>query len=251
MKLSQLLNLIGETAYKKGISQPFICGGIPRDKLLGNLVNIGDIDITTGDDSIHYLAKEMNSLFKGKNSSFKILEDGHAQLVIGSVKVDFSSNYRTPKIREILQRKGIKEPSNIQMELYSRDFTCNTLLLSLDLKKISDPTGIGVKDLNSRILKTCLSPEETLGNYHKRVARIIYLAAKLNFDVDKNIIEWVKKNPATIADCKEKYLTTKILSAFRYNKEKTIKLLDEMSLWSYMPIMEELTPYMSKRVSRI
>jgi len=252
MKLSELLNLISETADKKGLSKPFICGGIPRDKLLGDLKNIDDLDITTGDESIHYLAKELSFYFKDKNSYYKILDDGHAQIMIGSFKLDFSSNYRAPEIKNILIKNGIKNPTNMQMELYSRDFTCNTLLLSLDLKKISDPIGKGVKDINNKILKTCLPTEITLSNNHKRIVRIIYLACKLNFDVDKEIIEWVKKNPSLISDDSKKgYLIKKLKSAFNYNPQKTIKLLDEMNLWNYIPIIEEFIPYMSRKSLRI
>lgn len=251
MKLSQLLYLIQETADKKNISQPFICGGIPRDKLLGRLQAINDLDITTGDDTVHDLAKELALTFKGKNSNFKIMSDGHAQLMIGNFKVDFSSNFQSPNINNILKKIGISNPTNMQKEIYSRDFTCNSLLLSLDLKIISDPLGLGVNDINKRILKPCLSPEITFINSPKRIPRIIYLASKLNFDVDPKIIEWVKNHASLINNVNKKYLTTKIISGFNYNPQKTIKLLDDMNLWPYLPIIEELVPHMSKKISRI
>lgn len=251
MKLSQFLTLLGEIADKKGLSQPFVCGGTPRDKLLGKLSDVKDLDITTGDEGSHHLAKEVSQIFKEKNSSYKIMEDGHAQVMIGAFKADFSSNYRAPDIKNILTSAGIKNPTEMQMELYSRDFTCNTLLLSLDLKKVLDPTGTGVKGINSRVLKTCLPPEITLGGDHKRIIRIIYLSSKLNFEVDEPIIAWVKENPQFIADAKNRYIVNKLKLALSYNKENTIMLLDKMNLWGHIPIIEELSPYMSKNVARI
>ena len=54
----------------------------------------------------------------------------------------------------MLQESGIKEISAMHEELYSRDFTCNTVLMSLDLKRILDPTGLAINDIQSKIIKT-------------------------------------------------------------------------------------------------
>lgn len=60
MKLRDLLRLMQNIANEKSISSPMICGGIPRDKLLGRLDIISDLDITTGDKTVNYLAKELS-----------------------------------------------------------------------------------------------------------------------------------------------------------------------------------------------
>ena len=95
-----------------------------------------------------------------------------------------SSNFNTPNITELLVKQGIKEPTDLQREMYSRDFTCNALLLDLDLKTVIDPTKQGVKDIHAKVIRTCLAPEITLTANKNRVVRAIYLAAKLDFDLD-------------------------------------------------------------------
>ena len=59
MKLKDLLTLISNVAKKENLSTPFIVGGIPRDKLANRLNSISDIDFTTGNADVHYLAKEI------------------------------------------------------------------------------------------------------------------------------------------------------------------------------------------------
>ena len=48
MELLDLLEFLTVLAEKKGMSPPYIVGGIPRDKLLKRFNDLGDIDITTG-----------------------------------------------------------------------------------------------------------------------------------------------------------------------------------------------------------
>lgn len=243
MTLKELLSLIAELSKRKGISTPFICGGTPRDKLLNRLDKLVDLDITTGDNSIHLLGQELSKAIP--NSNYKVMPDGHSQITIDKFKVDLSSNFRVPGIKMMLYKAGIKNPTEMQCEIYSRDFTCNALLLSLDLKNILDPTGLGTKDIQKKIIRTCLPAQLTLGSQHKRIVRVVYLAAKLGFEVDPEIINWVKRNPQFFGDAKPKYLSDKLQKALDSDKEKTVQLLDQMGVWKFIPPMPDLLPYMN------
>src|ERR1035437_7731699 len=129
MKLSQLLSIISGIAREKDISEVFCCGGVPRDRILKKNNALNDIDLTTGDQGIHYLAKEVAIKLKSNKTSYLSMPDGHARVMLGELKLDFSSNFRVPGIYDILKKMGISNPTGMQMELYSRDFTCNALLM--------------------------------------------------------------------------------------------------------------------------
>ena len=244
MSLRGILNLISDIAEIKKTSTPYLCGGTPRDKLMNRLDNIVDIDITTGDSSVHLLAKEVSSMLP--EASYKQLGDGHAQVDIRGIKLDFSSNFLVPNIENILKKAGLKNPSPMQCELYSRDFTCNALLMSLDLKVIKDPTGLGVTDIKRKLLRTCLPAHLTLKDQPKRVVRILYLASKLGFEVDKEIIDWVKLHPESIMGAHKSSIIEKIHSALNYDEAKTIRLLSEMNLWRYIPISPQIAAIMAR-----
>jgi tRNA nucleotidyltransferase/poly(A) polymerase len=245
MKLSELLYAIEKIAEDKGLSVPYIVGGFARDRLLNRANTINDVDITTGDASIHALSKEV-AIRLGDQASYQVMPDGHSSIDIGELKLDFSSNFKTPGIVNILEKAGIKNPTEMQKELYSRDFTCNTALMSLDLKTIKDSTGLAIRDINEKMVRTCLPPDITLGMNHKRIIRVVYMSAKLDFDVDQEIIDWVKERPELVADARDKYLSRKINDSLVYNKERTIEMLDRMNLWPHIPPTKELIPYMGK-----
>lgn len=249
MAILELLQTVENIAQEKGYSKPLICGGTPRDKVLGLEQEIVDLDITTGDNTVHALARSVaEELSKTREAHFKVLSDGHAQIQTDELKLDFSSNYRVPGIRPMLKQAGKTDPSELLMELLSRDFTCNALVMTMDLKTIKDPTGLGLVDIKAKKLRTCLPARITLGNDHKRVVRVLYLAAKLDFDVDEEIIDWIKNHPETIADVKPKYLSDKLQKALNYNEEKVIKLMDQMNVWSNIPPLPALIPYIGKRL---
>lgn len=241
MKLTDLLAAIELVADKKGLSRPYIVGGLARDKLLQRIRDINDVDITTGDESIYFLSKEVARLLEGPNTSYKVMDDGHSKLIIDGFQIDFSSNFTVPNIELILQKGGIENPTEMQKELYSRDFTCNAALMTMDLKKILDPTGLAVEDIRNNIIKTCLTPELTLDFDNKRVVRAIYLAAKLDFELSDNIKDWIAENPKSIMTATPGYVTKKLKKAAEFNPEKTKNLLSELSLWKYIPSIPELS----------
>lgn len=249
MKLRELLQQILEVQKEIGSSKPYICGGTPRDRYLDRLDNLADLDITTGDNTVDYLSQEFAEKFKKQfNVTRKTMADGHSSIYIGELKLDFSSNFVVPGIDKILAKMGIDKPSNMKKEIFSRDFTCNALLLDFDLKTVYDPTGKAFTDLKEKKIKTCLPPEITLTSNKNRVIRSIYLATKLDFDIDKSIIEFVKNNPQTVKIASNKSLAEKLNQAFENDADKASYLLTQMGLWKYVPITEVMQPYYTKYV---
>lgn len=249
MKLRELLQQMLAVQKEIGASQPYICGGTPRDKYLNRLDKIADIDITTGDKTVDYLSQEFAIELKKKyNIIRKTMTDGHSSIFIGDLKVDFSSNFNTPGIDELLVKRGILKPTNMQKELFSRDFTCNSLLLSFDLKDVIDPTKQGFKDIKEKKIRTCLAPEITLVANKNRVIRSVYLACKLDFDVDKSIIDFVKNKPETVKIATNKALSEKVNEAFKWDSDKASYLLTQMNLWNHIPITPAIYPYYTKHL---
>lgn len=249
MKLRDLLSEIKRVQLEIGASDPYICGGAPRDRYLNNLNNISDLDITTGDKTVDYLSQQFySSLNKKYNIVRKIMSDGHSSIYVGNLKIDFSSNFNVPNIDNFLKQRGITKPTDMQREIYSRDFTCNALLMTFDLSKVLDPTNTGLKDIKDKKIKTCLAPEITLTTNKNRVVRSIYLACKLGFDIDNSIIEFVRKNPDSINISTAKSLAEKLNDAFDKDADRASFLITKMNLWNYIPVTEKMYPYYIKNV---
>jgi len=247
MKLRELLFIIQATQKEIKVPEAFICGGVSRDKYMGRLDHINDLDITNGTNTINYLSQELAIKLKRKyNVTRKPMPDGHSTIFIGDLKMDFSSNFNVSEIDTYLNKLGINKPSEMQKEMYSRDFTCNALLIDTDLKNIIDITKHGFKDIKAKKIKTCLDPSITLTSNRNRVVRAIYLACKLGFDLDESIISYVQKNPNSVKISTEKSMTEKLNEAFDRDADKASHLLSKLNLWKLVPISEKIYPYYEK-----
>lgn len=241
MKLKNLLDLIKEIQEKKNTSPVFICGGIPRDKVLNILDKIEDLDLTTGDHTISTIYNYVNAAFKRK---YKIVSKerpgGHQTLELGNLKVDFSSNFKLPNIKEILHGMNVKNSTNLVEEMYSRDFNCNSLLLTLDLKSVLDPTNKGMIDIKNKIVDTILEPQLTLmgHKYTNRVVRSIYIASKLDFSISPRVVDFIKNKPEILLTVKAKTIEEKLSKSMFYDKDKTIYYINTMGLWRFLPKSE-------------
>ena len=232
--LKEILLHIKRLAKDNGLSEPYIVGGLPRDKLLNRSRKVQDIDITSGDESIYKLAELTANTFKVVPMSFP---DGHYQVYINGIKYDFSSNYNSPDVEYFLHKAGIKDPTHMQKELFSRDFTCNTLIIPLGMRKIMDPTGLALDDIQRKVLRTPLPPRITLRDDTKRVVRAIYLGAKLGFTVERDIIVWAQNNHDKIKEeVSVGFSRRKLADATRADVQKTIQLITEMGLWNSIGI---------------
>ncbi len=241
MKIRELIKLVDLVHKKHKTSKPWICGGLPRDKYLDRLSSAADVDFTTGDASVENLSIETFNLLKNKFSiKREVKVDGHSSIYFKNMKIDFSSNYIDPRAEAHIKSIG-KKPTPILLESYSRDFGCNSMLLDLNMKDIADPTGTGKKDCDNKIIKTLLPPQYTFkpnfktGN-NNRVIRAIYLSCKLQFTIDKEIVDYVSNNPSLITICDEKSLAKKLNSAYEFDKDRTIYYLSKMNLWNFIPI---------------
>lgn len=234
MGVKDVLLEVKRLAKDNGLSEPYIVGGLPRDKVLNRVSKIEDIDLTSGDESIHKLAEIVAQNFQVNPVRFP---DGHYQLYINKIKYDFSSNYNSPDVEYFLEKAGIQKPSPMLIELLSRDFTCNTLIIPLGLRKIMDPTGLAIDDIKKKIVRTPLPPRITLRDDTKRVIRSIYLAAKLGFTVERDIIFWVRNNHDKIKEeVSSGFAKRKLADATRADIKKTVQLMNDMALWNVVSI---------------
>ena len=74
------------------------------------------------------------------------------------------------------------------------------------------------------------------------------MAAKLDFDIDQSIIDFVKLNPESIKISTTKSLSEKFNEAFENDADKSSYLLTKMNLWDQVPITEVMRPYYSKNI---
>jgi tRNA nucleotidyltransferase/poly(A) polymerase len=200
----------------------YIIGGFVRDKIMSRPTK--DADIVCLGDGIK-LAKKVAEFFHPAPEVAVFKNFGTAQIKIFS---NNSANHSSEGNRDEQafhiefvgartesysydSRKPAVGPGTLEQDRMRRDFTINTLAVSLnknDFGKLIDPLG-GAADIEKKIIKTPLPPDQTFSDDPLRMMRAIRFATQLNFTIDAPTFEAIKKNAHRI----------KIVSAERITDE--------------------------------
>ena len=193
-----IFNKIVEAADELKMSA-YIIGGFVRDKIL-NRPN-KDADIVCIGDGIELAKKTAQkfspvppvSFFKNFGTAqIKLFSgDNYFEIeFVGARKESYNQNSRKPEVL----------PANLDEDRMRRDFTINTLAVSLnknDFGKLIDPLN-GLADIENKIIKTPLPPEQTFIDDPLRMMRAIRFATQLNFTISPETFEAIKQNAERI-----------------------------------------------------
>ena len=184
-----ILKKIGEAATELNIPC-YIIGGFVRDKILGRETK--DIDIVCVGDGIS-LAKKVATRFK--HPQVNIFKNfGTAQLKSEDLEIEFVGARK--ESYEFHSRKPEVEQGTMEDDQNRRDFTINTLAVSLnahDFGNLIDPFN-GLKDLENKIIRTPLPPIETFSDDPLRMMRAIRFATQLDFIITDETFAAIAEN---------------------------------------------------------
>lgn len=177
-RIKQLLQSVGDTAQQLGI-QVFVVGGFVRDLLLTRQVD--DIDIVVEGDGIAFakaFAKKEGcriNTYKKFGTAVVIFPDG-IKMDVASARLEY---YKTPAALPIVEKSSIKR------DLARRDFTINTLAVSLNpdnFGTLIDYFGANrdLKDKTIRIIHNLSFVEDPT-----RIFRAIKFANRFGFNIGK------------------------------------------------------------------
>ncbi len=177
--------------------ESYVIGGFVRDFLLQRDSGAKDIDIVTVGSGIELARKVVKILptnpkvqvFKTYGTAMLRFKDLEIEFV-GARKESYTENSRNPEV----------EKGTLQDDQNRRDFTMNTLALSLnetDYGRLLDPFD-GVEDLKSGSIKTPLDPTITYSDDPLRMMRAIRFASQLNFTIEQKSLDAITKNASRI-----------------------------------------------------
>jgi len=245
MLVSELLSTMTKLAKDNGLSEPFIVGGIPRDKAFDRQTEIKDLDITTGDEDSLSLGLAVARVWPDAN--FKVFNDGHASMHFQNLQVDFSNNFIIPGIEKELKKLGIDNPSNLHKEMYSRDFTINTMLQPMDLSKdVIDITGKGLLDAKNKVLRTPISALLTIGHDPRRILRALKLAMKFDLTIAPSLKSAIVKYRGGLKEVPMNSVKKQVNEMLEIDPRKAIELLSEFKLLPILPLSRLMMREMAK-----
>ncbi|PCJ83422.1 MAG: tRNA nucleotidyltransferase [Flavobacteriales bacterium] len=201
-----IFKIISEAAEKSDV-RAFVIGGYVRDLLLNRPCK--DIDIVVEGSGIEMAKKVAKA--DGKQRKVHVFKNfGTAMLTWDDYQIEFVGARKESYRKD--SRKPIVENGTIEDDQLRRDFTINTLSLSLEKEKFGelfDPFG-GMQDLNTKIIRTPLEPSQTYSDDPLRMMRAIRFASQLNFNVDKNSLEAISQNKERIRIVSQERITEEL-----------------------------------------
>jgi len=246
MRLEELLGEIGRLAETAGLSTPYVVGGFARDRMLGLApVQAEDIDLTTGDKDCFALA--MLASRKWPEAPFRPYDDGHSSLGFKNIRLDFSNNFVLPGIDGELAKREVAKPTDLQREMFSRDFSVNTFLQPMDLsQRPLDPTGLATVDLGAKRLRTPVDAELTIGHDAKRILRAIKLSLRFDFEIDSELGEAMLKYRGAVGQLSEGFVRRQVHQMFRIDPKRAIEMLSKYKLLPIIPMSKLMAMEMAK-----
>lgn len=184
LSLNPVLKIISETADQNNF-EIYAVGGYVRDLILERERN--DLDILVMGSGVEFAKLAAEKLGVSNVNYFKNF--GTAHFDYNGMDIEFVGARRESYDRTT--RKPIVEDGTFEDDISRRDFTINTLAVSLNKKdfgKIID-TYDGLKDIQNQVIKTPLDPYRTFDDDPLRIMRAFRFAAQLNFYVDESIIK--------------------------------------------------------------
>ncbi len=162
-----------------------LVGGPVRDAMLGRLQN--DLDFTTS-----ARPEVTERLLKGWAEA--IWDIGRAFGTIGCRRGEWQveiTTYRSDAYDATSRKPEVEYGDSLVGDLARRDFTVNSMALSLPDQRLEDPHG-GVVDLAHRLLRTPGRPEDSFSDDPLRMMRAARFSAQLGFTVAPEVVAAMK-----------------------------------------------------------
>ena len=195
-------------------SGSFLVGGDIRDLILGRLTSVIDVDIVVPKNAIK-TGKKIADKFEGK---FIILDEKRdvVRIIFKHISIDIASQI---------------SPS-IDIDLLSRDFSINAIAFSFEEKNLIDPSN-GIKDLQLAFLRT--NSKQNLLNDPLRILRCIRFVSELDFNVDVNLINFIKTYKNQLSLVASERINYEIQRIIRGKKaSQAIKLIKKIKIFDYL-----------------
>jgi poly(A) polymerase len=208
------------TKWERGI---WLVGGVVRDEMLD--LPLSEIDLVLETDAlalaIFLREKNLSSIEPITYARF-----GTALLRVEGTNVELVTARKESYERQ--SRKPSVEPATIGEDAMRRDFTINALFKNLHTGEVRDPTGKGLADLRSRVLRTPLDPDDTFDDDPLRMLRAVRFKNRFDLIPAPGLLESIQRNAQRL----------EIVSGERIRDEFTKMLLHESVASSLRDLMD-------------
>jgi tRNA nucleotidyltransferase (CCA-adding enzyme) len=224
-----ILNKFSKSGY-----EIYIVGGAVRDILMGRMVN--DWDFTTNASPEEIL---------------KVIPDGFYDNQFGTVGLsveEFDKPFEITTYRTEQGYSDSRHPDKISWgksledDISRRDFTINALAFEVkDGKQDVKDLFSGRKDIEAKLIRAVGDPNERFSEDALRMMRAVRIAGELNFTIEENTFEAIKKNAPLINKIAKERVKDELFKLL-----KSPNPYEGMILFRESGLMNEVLPEMEK-----
>jgi tRNA nucleotidyltransferase/poly(A) polymerase len=187
-----------------------VAGGWVRDKLLGKMSD--DIDFMTDNVSGEKIARLITQelglqgphVVEANPDASKHLETAGAKIPISNgTEFDLDFAMARQEVYHGDSRIPDVKPASPQEDAFRRDLTINSLFYNIMNGELEDFTGMGLKDLETKTIRTPESPFKTFQDDPLRIFRTIRFVSRYDGNLDPQTLV-AMKNPKLHEEIKKK-----------------------------------------------
>jgi poly(A) polymerase len=180
-------------AFRKAGHEIALVGGPVRDAFLGREVN--DLDFTTSarPEEIERIIRPLSDAVWDVGRAF-----GTIAAQLGDVTIEITT-YRADTYDGKSRKPDVAFGDTLEADLYRRDFTMNSMALTLPDLVLVDPCD-GLKDLLAGMLRTPIAPEESFQDDPLRMMRGARFVSQLGASVHPDTLAAMTTLSPRIAD---------------------------------------------------
>jgi poly(A) polymerase len=212
--------------------QAFLVGGCVRDALIG--LHPKDFDVATNATPEEVRALFSNCRLIGRR--FRLAHVRFGREIIETATFRAAANHKDDDSAHDQEGRIIRDNvyGTIDEDIWRRDFTCNALYYNIADFSIWDYAG-GMEDVERRRLVLIGDPDHRLREDPVRMLRAVRFAAKLNFEIDKSVVDAMQNNVGLLTNVPAARLFDEFLKLFQGgHAERTFELLWEHGLFDEM-----------------
>ncbi len=208
-----VLRLAGDLARENRL-EAFAVGGFVRDLIMRSPSN--DVDLMVIGDGVKF-ARALADQLKVKDI-VEYGEFGTALIPYGQFLIEVAS--AREESYEPHSRKPKVVYTDLKGDLSRRDFTLNAMALNLDPDNFADLVDEyeGIQAIQDRILRTPLDPEKTFEDDPLRMMRAARFAAQLEFSIENDAIEAMRRMHSRIEIVSQERVTDEIIKILKTRK---------------------------------
>ena len=199
--------------------ESYLVGGCIRDILLGHKPKDFDIATSATPEQIHKLFKRSRIIGR----RFKLVH-----IMFSARKFIEVATFRTGKVETSNDGLVLRDNyyGTLEDDVFRRDFTVNGLYYDINKQEVIDHVG-GLEDLKNLKINMIGKPSERFEEDPVRMIRAVRFQAKLNTQIEPELIESILKNSQLLANIPPARLYEEVIKLF--HNENSIEVFRELA----------------------